>query len=60
MTLCAVVFLALVAVWCFASGFFATHPVIAKDLPRWGRILLPLASITIGLLILIEGGAFAL
>ena len=54
----AVVFLALVAVWCFAGRFFATRPVIAVALSRWGHVLLPLALITLGLLILIEGGAF--
>ncbi|WP_369198593.1 cadmium resistance transporter [Streptomyces djakartensis] len=60
MTVYAVVFLALVAVWCFAGRFFATRPVIAKALARWGHILLPLVLIAIGLLILIEGGAFGL
>ncbi|WP_432189659.1 cadmium resistance transporter [Streptomyces sp. Tue6028] len=60
MTLYVVVFLVLVAVWCFAGKFFATRPVIAKALARWGHILLPLVLITIGLLILIEGGAFGL
>jgi len=35
-------------------------PAIAKALARWGHILLPVVLITIGLLILIEGGAFGL
>ncbi|MFF2523522.1 cadmium resistance transporter [Streptomyces liangshanensis] len=56
----AVVFLVLVAVWCMAGRFFATRPVIAEALSRWGHILLPLVLITIGLLILTEGGAFGL
>jgi cadmium resistance protein CadD (predicted permease) len=60
MSVYAVVFLVLVAVWCFAGRFFATRPVIAKVLARWGHILLPLVLIAIGLLILIEGGAFGL
>ncbi|MET8168498.1 cadmium resistance transporter [Streptomyces sp. NPDC005329] len=60
MTVYAAVFLALVAVWCFAGKFFATRPVIAKALARWGHVLLPLVLIAIGLLILIEGGAFGL
>ncbi|PBC85609.1 Cadmium resistance protein CadD, predicted permease [Streptomyces sp. 2224.1] len=58
MSVYAVVFLALVAVWCLAGAFFATRPVIAKALSRWGHVLLPLVLITLGLLILIEGGAF--
>ncbi|MER7998360.1 cadmium resistance transporter [Streptomyces sp. NPDC095613] len=60
MSVYAVVFLVLVAVWCFAGKFFATRPVIAKALARWGHILLPVVLIAIGLLILIEGGAFGL
>ncbi|MBA2813667.1 cadmium resistance transporter [Streptomyces sp. KM273126] len=60
MSVYAVVFLILVAVWCFAGRFFATRPVVAKALSRWGHILLPLVLIAIGLLILVEGGAFGL
>ncbi|EIV92489.1 cadmium resistance transporter [Frankia sp. QA3] len=54
------VFLILTAVWCAAGWFLATRPVVAKTLSRRGRILLPLVLIAIGLLILIEGGAFGL
>jgi cadmium resistance protein CadD (predicted permease) len=54
----AVVFLTLVALWCVAGRFFASRPVVARALSRWGHILLPVVLIGIGLLILIEGGAF--
>jgi cadmium resistance protein CadD (predicted permease) len=54
------VFLIGVAVWCAAGRFFATRPVIAEALSRWGHVLLPVVLIGIGLLILIEGGAFGL
>jgi len=60
MSVYAVVFLTLVAVWCVAGRFFATRPLIAKALSRWGHVLLPLVLIALGLLILIEGGAFGL
>ncbi|MEU1455348.1 cadmium resistance transporter [Streptomyces avermitilis] len=53
MSVYAVVFLVLVAIWCCAGRFFAARPVIAKALSRWGHVLLPLVLITIGLLILI-------
>ena len=55
-----VIFLVLVGVWCAAGRFVASRPVIARPLSRWGHILLPVVLITIGLLILIEGGAFGL
>jgi cadmium resistance protein CadD (predicted permease) len=54
------VFLVGVAVWCAAGRFFATRPMIAKALARWGHIVMPLALIGIGAFILIEGGAFGL
>ncbi|WP_432030698.1 cadmium resistance transporter [Streptomyces sp. 1222.5] len=60
MSVYAVVFMVLVAVWCFAGRFFATRPLVAKALSRWGHVLLPAVLIAIGLLILIEGGAFGL
>ncbi|MFJ3658347.1 hypothetical protein ACIPPR_34210 [Streptomyces nigra] len=44
----------------FSGRFFATRPVIAKALSRWCHILLPLVPITMGVLILVKGGAFDL
>jgi cadmium resistance protein CadD (predicted permease) len=60
MTVYVIVFLLLVAVWVAAGRFFATRPIIATALSRWGHILLPIVLIGIGLLILVEGGAFGL
>jgi cadmium resistance protein CadD (predicted permease) len=54
------VFLILVGVWCAAGRFFATRPAVAKVIGRWGHILHPLVLITLGLFILIHGGAFRL
>ncbi|MEV4349131.1 cadmium resistance transporter [Actinoplanes sp. NPDC049596] len=49
-----IVFLVLVAVWVAAGRFFATRPLIAKALSRWGHVLLPVVLIGLGLLILSE------
>ena len=54
------VFLLLVAVWCLAGWWFATHPAVAQVLTRWGHLILPVVLIAIGLIILVEGGAFGL
>ena len=54
------VFLVLVGVWCAAGRFFATRPVIASAIGRWGHILHPLVLIALGLFILIQGRAFGL
>lgn len=54
------VFLALVAVLVFTAKFVATRKPIAVVLERWEHILFPLVLIVLGLVILIEGGAFGL
>ncbi|MGI5504805.1 cadmium resistance transporter [Lentzea sp. CA-135723] len=53
-----IVFLLLVAVWVAAGKFFATRPAIARVLSKWGHVVLPVVLIGIGVLILVEGGAF--
>lgn len=55
-----VVFLGLVAVLVLAAKFVATCKPIAEVLERWEHILFPLVLIVLGLVILIEGGAFGL
>jgi cadmium resistance protein CadD (predicted permease) len=55
-----IVFLILVAAWVAAGRFFATRPVIARALSRWGHVLLPAVLIIVGALILLEGNAFGL
>ncbi|MEU6398951.1 cadmium resistance transporter [Streptomyces cinnamoneus] len=60
MAVYAVVFLVLVGVWCLAGRFSATRPVIAGALARRGHVLLPVVLVAVGLLILVEGGAFGL
>ncbi|GAA1512324.1 cadmium resistance transporter [Pimelobacter simplex] len=55
-----VVFLALVVVLVLAAKFVATRKPIAEVLERWEHILFPLVLIGLGLVILIEGGAFGL
>jgi cadmium resistance protein CadD (predicted permease) len=52
MSIYAVVFLILLAVWIAAGQYFATRPIIARALSRWGHILLPVVLIGIGLFIL--------
>ena len=60
LALYAAVFLTLVAVLCAAGKFLATRAPIARALSRWGHILLPIVLIVLGVVILVEGGAFGL
>lgn len=55
-----VVFLALVLVLVLAAKFVATRKPVAEVLERWEHVLFPLVLILLGLVILIEGGAFGL
>lgn len=53
-------FLILVGVWCAAGRFLASRPAVIRVLDQWGHILLPLVLIALGLIILVQGGAFGL
>lgn len=55
-----VMFLALVIVLVLAARFIATRKPIAEVLERWEHILFPLVLIVLGVVILVEGGAFGL
>lgn len=52
------VFLIGVGLWCLLSLRIAEHPAVAAVLERWEHVVLPAVLIGLGLLILIEGGAF--
>jgi cadmium resistance protein CadD (predicted permease) len=60
MSVYVIVFLIGVAIWCGAGWFLATRPLVAKTVSRWGHLILPVVLVGIGLIILIEGGAFGL
>jgi len=55
-----VVFLALVAVLVMIAKFIATRRPIAEILERWEHVLFPVVLISLGIFILISGGAFGL
>lgn len=55
-----IVFLALVAVLVMLAKFVATRKPIAEVLERWEHVLFPLVLIGLGVVILVEGGAFGL
>ena len=55
-----IVFLALVAVLVAAARYVATRKGIAEVLERWEHILFPIVLIGLGIVILVEGGAFGL
>ena len=55
-----VVFLLLVSVLVVAAKFIATRKPIARALERWEHIVFPIVLIGLGVVILVEGGAFRL
>ena len=54
------VFLGLVAVLVLTARYVATRPVVARLLDRWEGVLFPVVLIVLGVVILVEGGAFGL
>ncbi|MCP2334570.1 cadmium resistance transporter [Actinoalloteichus caeruleus] len=55
-----VVSLVLLALLVLTGRHLATRPTVARALARWGHILMPVVLIAVGLVILVEGGAFGL
>jgi cadmium resistance protein CadD (predicted permease) len=55
-----VVFLVLIAVLVVAARFVATRRPVARVLERWESVLFPAVLIVLGLIILVEGGAFGM
>lgn len=55
-----IVFLILIAVLVLLAKFVATRKPIAQVLERWEHVLFPLVLIGLGVVILIEGGAFGI
>lgn len=55
-----IVFLVLVAVLVVLARFVATRRPIAEVLERWEHILFPVVLIGLGVVILVEGGAFGI
>lgn len=55
-----IIFLLLVAVLLAAAKFITTREPIAQLLERWEHVLFPIVLIALGVIILVEGGAFGL
>lgn len=55
-----IVFLSLVALLVLAAKWITSRKPIAEVLERWESILFPLVLITLGVIILVTGGAFGL
>lgn len=54
------IFLLLVAVWCFAGWRLASQPQIAALLTRYGYAVMPFVLIGLGLYILVEQDTISL
>lgn len=51
-------FLIAAGLWCALSRRVAAHPAVAEVLERWEHVLLPVVFIGIGVVVMVEGGAF--
>jgi cadmium resistance transport/sequestration family protein len=54
-----IIFLLFVAVWCFIAYKLIAFPLVAKNLERYGHIIVPFVLIGLGILILNENGTFS-
>lgn len=53
-----VIFLILVAVWCFLGSRLASFPAIVKVLQSYGHLIVPLVFIALGISIMLQGDSF--
>ena len=54
------VFIVMTYVWCMMGRYLASRPVIARQLEKFGHIIMPVVLLLLGLFILIESGTFSL
>jgi cadmium resistance protein CadD (predicted permease) len=57
-TVLALVFLAMTAVWCASAYYFVNHPIIASRIRRIGNIVLPFVLIGLEIYILMDSFLF--
>jgi cadmium resistance protein CadD (predicted permease) len=55
-----VIFLIITGLWCGIAAWLVRHPFFGPQIRRWGRPLLPVVLIGLGLLVLAESGSFRL
>jgi cadmium resistance protein CadD (predicted permease) len=46
--------------WCRAAQYLAFHPLVAKQLAKYGHVVTPVVLFLLGVFILIESGTFSL
>lgn len=54
------VFLVMTYIWCVLARFLASRPLIARQLDKYGHIIMPIVLFSLGLFILIESGTASL
>ncbi len=54
-----IIFLFLVAVWCYVAKKLVAFPMVAITLERYGHIIVPFVLVGIGILIIIENDTFS-
>ncbi len=56
----ALVFLAMIALWCFLAQGMVNHPKLGAPIRRYGKVLSPIVLIALGSLILYQAGSLGL
>jgi len=55
-----VIFAAMTYLWCLTGKYLASHPLVARQLDRFGHIVMPVVLFLLGLFILFESNSFSL
>jgi len=55
-----IVFAIMTWLWCLLAKYLASHPLIARQLSRYGHIIMPVVLLTLGIYILAESNSLSL
>lgn len=55
-----IVFIVLTYVWCVLARMLASRPLVARQLDKYGHIIMPIVLFFLGLFIIIESGSISL
>jgi cadmium resistance protein CadD (predicted permease) len=55
-----IIFIIMTYTWCLLASYLAGHPLVAKQLDKYGHVIMPVVLFCLGIFILIESDSFSL
>lgn len=55
-----IIFVVMTYVWCLSAKYLASHPLIAKQLDKYGHVIMPIVLLALGVFIIRESNSLSL